>query len=355
MAGLQEIVALLRKVNFPEIDRDIVSLGYLKDIREEDGVHTIRIELSTNLQGAGERIEADLHRVLREAGIAYRLDMNVRYLPAAREEAEASRPGTLLQDVPYKVAVASGKGGVGKSTVAVNLALALARLGYRTGLLDGDIYGPSIPLMLGLEGAQPQVENHLMVPIERFGVRTMSVGYLVDRHTPVVWRGPMAGKAIEQLMSDVAWGGTEILVFDLPPGTGDIQISLSQKVELSGAVIVTTPQDVALIDAGKGVGMFQKVSVPILGIVENMSYFACPHCGERTDIFRSGGGRREADRLGVPLLGEVPIDPQVAVGGDEGSPILARSPEAPAARAFLSLAERVVEALGMQPPPPRQT
>jgi ATP-binding protein involved in chromosome partitioning len=348
MASQSDVVGVLKKVTFPGIDRDIVSLGYLKDLREEGGVFRIRIEMSTNLPGAGEEIEAAARRALEAAAIPFDLDMQVHYQQARTPEGMAPPESEdILSAIPYKVAVASGKGGVGKSTVAVNLALGLARMGHRTGLLDCDIYGPSIPLMLGLEDEQPLVRGHRMVPLERYGVRSMSIGYLIDRDTPVIWRGPMVGKAIDQLMRDVEWTGTEILVFDLPPGTGDIQISLSQKIDLSGAVIVTTPQDVALIDAGKGVAMFEKVSVPILGIVENMSFFSCPHCGRRTDIFRSGGGRREAERLGVPLLGEIPIDAEVAVGGDEGEPILSRAPDSPAARAFLALASRVSSSLGV--------
>jgi ATP-binding protein involved in chromosome partitioning len=348
MPSQSDVVRALKQVTFPGLDRDILSLGYLKDIREESGVFVIVIELSTNLRGAGEEIEASARRALSEAGIPYRLDLRVHYQQARPPEgAEMPEPEDALPEVPIKIAVASGKGGVGKSTVAVNLALGLARLGHATGLLDCDIYGPSVPLMMGLEQEQPIVREHRMVPLERYGVRSMSIGYLIDRDTPVIWRGPMVGKAIDQLMRDVEWDGTEILVFDLPPGTGDIQISLSQKIRLSGAVIVTTPQDVALIDAGKGVAMFEKVSVPILGIVENMSYFACPHCGRRTDIFRSGGGRRQAKRLSVPLLGEIPIDPEIAVGGDEGQPILARSPESDAARAYLSLATQVMKILAV--------
>lgn len=347
MPDAQTIVDALRKVAFPGIERDIVSLGYLKDIREEDGRFVIRLELSTNQQGAGERIEQEAHSALRATGIPYHLDMHVRYLPSARDAAEAE-PERLLDSIPVKIAVASGKGGVGKSTVAANLAIGLARLGIRTGLLDADIYGPSIPLMLGLEGAQPRVAEHRMEPVERYGIRSMSIGYLVDRHTPMVWRGPMAGKAIEQLMSDVDWEGTEALVFDLPPGTGDVQISISQKIRLTGAIIVTTPQEVALIDAGKGVSMFRKVSVPILGLVENMSHFVCPHCAGQTEIFGSGGGRREAERLGVPLLGQIPIDPQVVVGGDEGSPVLVRNPESAAGQAFLNLAARVADLTGLR-------
>jgi ATP-binding protein involved in chromosome partitioning len=348
MPDAQTIVDALRKVFFPGIERDIVSLGYLKDVREEDGRFLVRLELSTNQQGAGERIEEDAHAALRATGVPYHLEMHVRYLGSGKEEAEAE-PERLLDRVPVKIAVASGKGGVGKSTVAVNLAIGLARLGVKTGLLDADIYGPSIPLMLGLEGTQPRVAEHRMEPVERYGIRSMSIGYLVDRHTPMVWRGPMAGKAIEQLMSDVDWAGTEALVFDLPPGTGDIHISISQKIRLTGAIIVTTPQEVALIDAGKGVSMFRKVSVPILGLVENMSHFVCPHCHGQTEIFGSGGGASEAERLGVPLLGQIPIDPQVVRGGDEGSPILVRNPESPAGQAFLALAARVASLTGLRP------
>jgi ATP-binding protein involved in chromosome partitioning len=348
MPDAQTIVDALRKVLFPGIERDIVSLGYLKDVREEDGRFLVRLELSTNQQGAGERIEEEAHAALRATGVPYHLEMHVRYLPSGKEETEAE-PERLLGGIPVKIAVASGKGGVGKSTVAANLAIGLARLGVRTGLLDADIYGPSIPMMLGLEGTQPRVVDHRMEPVERYGIRSMSIGYLVDRHTPMVWRGPMAGKAIEQLMSDVDWEGTEALVFDLPPGTGDVQISISQKIRLTGAIIVTTPQEVALIDAGKGVSMFRKVSVPILGLVENMSCFVCPHCHGQTDIFGSGGGAREAARLEIPLLGQIPIDPQVVLGGDEGSPVLIRNPESPAGQAFLALAARVAGMTGLGP------
>jgi ATP-binding protein involved in chromosome partitioning len=348
MPDAQTIVDALRKVLFPGIERDIVSLGYLKDVREEDGRFLVRLELSTNQQGAGERIEEEAHAALRATGVPYHLEMHVRYLPSGKEETEAE-PERLLGGIPVKIAVASGKGGVGKSTVAANLAIGLARLGVKTGLLDADIYGPSIPMMLGLEGTQPRVVDHRMEPVERYGIRSMSIGYLVDRHTPMVWRGPMAGKAIEQLMSDVDWEGTEALVFDLPPGTGDVQISISQKIRLTGAIIVTTPQEVALIDAGKGVSMFRKVSVPILGLVENMSCFVCPHCHGQTDIFGSGGGAREAARLEIPLLGQIPIDPQVVLGGDEGSPVLIRNPESPAGQAFLALAARVAGMTGLGP------
>src|SRR5262249_15038745 len=236
--------------------------------------------------------------------------------------------------------------GVGKSTVAVNLAVALARRGARVGLLDADIYGPSIPLMMGTD-APPEIDpdGRGIVPFTRFGVRFMSLGFLLPKDTAVIWRGPMVMKAIEQLLRDVAWGELDVLVVDMPPGTGDAQLTLSQKVRLSGAVIVTTPQDVALADAIKGVAMFRKVDVPVLGIVENMSYFACPHCGGRSDIFGHGGGRREAERLGVPFLGEVPLDAAIREGGDRGRPVVAEAPDSPLAQAFLDVAVRVESAL----------
>lgn len=346
MTRPETILEALRGVRFPGIDRDIVTLGYVKEIHEQDGTTIVRIEMSTNQPDAGAAIEREARTALQGLGFPVDLDMRVRAPHAHPEPAPAQ--ATLLSDIPYKIAVASGKGGVGKSTVAVNLALALARLGSRVGLLDCDVYGPSVPLMLGMENEQPLVRNDKLVPLSRYDVRSISIGYLIDRATPVIWRGPMVGKALDQMMTDVEWDNTEIMVMDLPPGTGDIQISIAQKVALSGAVIVTTPQDVALIDAAKGVSMFEKVKIPILGLIENMSAFVCPHCGETTEIFRAGGGRREAERLGVPLLGEIPIDPRIPVGGDLGNPIVAQAPDSVPGRAFMQLAEALRARLGIQ-------
>src|SRR6185436_6484971 len=229
----------------------------------------------------------------------------------------------------FKVAVASGKGGVGKSTVAANLALALARVGHKVGLMDSDIYGPSQQMMMGIDEKPYVNETNQIVPIERYGVKVMSLGFLMDVDQPVIWRGPMVMKAVEQFLQDVAWGTLDVLVIDLPPGTGDAQLTLTQKVHLSGAVIVTTPQDIALIDARKGLAMFQKVNVPVLGIIENMSYFLCPHCGERSDIFSHGGARREAERLGTDFLGEVPLDMAIRETSDDGRPITVSDPQSP--------------------------
>jgi ATP-binding protein involved in chromosome partitioning len=248
----------------------------------------------------------------------------------------------LLPDVEHVVAVASGKGGVGKSTVAANLAVSLAALGYRVGIVDADIYGPSMPMMFGIT-ERPRIEANQVIPFERYGVKVMSLGFVVETDTPVIWRGPMVMKALEQLLADVRWGALDYLVVDMPPGTGDAQLTITQKVPLSGAVVVTTPQDVALIDARKGLAMFRKVNVPVVGIVENMGTFVCPHCGESTDIFKSGGGRRTAELLKTPFLGTIPLDAEIVLGGDQGRPIVVSKPDGPHAKSFQAVARAVVE------------
>jgi ATP-binding protein involved in chromosome partitioning len=237
--------------------------------------------------------------------------------------------------------VASGKGGVGKSTVAANLALALKRGGATVGLLDADIYGPSQQMMMGCTDKPRVNAAEKILPVDGNGVAVMSLGFLMDPDQPVIWRGPMVMKALQQFIEDVEWGTLDYLVVDLPPGTGDAQLTITQQVPLDGAVIVTTPQDVALIDARKGLAMFQKVNVPVLGMIENMSAFVCPHCGERSEIFKHGGGRRTAEQLGVPFLGDIPIDPAIVLGGDAGTPIVASHPDSAAAKAFLELAAAV--------------
>jgi ATP-binding protein involved in chromosome partitioning len=343
MIEAEKILNALREVKFPGIDRDIVSLGYVKDITEEEGRAIVTVEMSTSLPDAGAFVEEGVRGALDRLEVPHEVRMRVRS-PQAHPAAQAQN-ARLLETVPIKIAVASGKGGVGKSTVAINLALAIARMNVNVGLLDCDVYGPSIPLMMGLESEQPLVRADRLMPLERYGIRSFSIGYLVDRDTPVIWRGPMVGKALDQMMTDVDWTGTEVMIMDLPPGTGDVQISIAQKTALTGAVIVTTPQDVALIDAGKGIAMFDKVQIPILGVVENMSYFLCPHCGERTDIFRAGGGRLKAERHGVPLLAEIPIDARIPVGGDLGRPIMEEAPESEAGLAFIEAAAAIMRAV----------
>jgi ATP-binding protein involved in chromosome partitioning len=245
------------------------------------------------------------------------------------------------------VAVASGKGGVGKSTVAANLAVRLGQLGHRVGLLDGDIYGPSVPTMFGIQ-EKPIISGNRIVPFDKYGILLMSLGFILDADTPVIWRGPMVTRALEQMLGDVEWGRLDYLILDLPPGTGDAQLTLTQKVPLAGAVIVTTPQDVALIDARKGLAMFKKVNVPVIGIVENMSSFVCPHCGQVTDIFKKGGGERTAKFLGTAFLGAIPLDPKIVLGGDSGVPIVVAEPLGPHADAFRQVAEAVVDEVSRQ-------
>ena len=240
--------------------------------------------------------------------------------------------------------ISSGKGGVGKSTVAVNLAVALARQGLAVGLLDADVHGPSLPRMLGVS-AKPELINKQMIPLEVWGLKAMSIGFLVEPDTAMIWRGPMVMSALEQMMGQVAWGPLDILVVDMPPGTGDAQLTMAQRVSLTGAVIVSTPQDIALIDARRGVRMFEKTRVPVLGIIENMSVFCCPACGTRTELFGHGGARREAEALGVPFLGEIPLLLDVRIAGDAGTPITASAPDSPAAQAFAAIAAQVWGAL----------
>ncbi len=247
-------------------------------------------------------------------------------------------------DVPgvkHIIAVASGKGGVGKSTTAVNLALGLAANGLATGLLDADIYGPSMPRMLGVTEKPESADGKMLKPIEKYGLKTMSIGYIVNEDTPMIWRGPMVSSALEQMLRDVQWGDLDVLVVDMPPGTGDAQLTLAQRVALAGAVIVSTPQDIALVDARKGLHMFRKVAVPVLGIVENMSYFLCPKCGERSEIFGHGGAHEEADKLGVPFLGEVPLHLDIRTTSDSGHPIVASKPDSPHAQVYKNVAGRV--------------
>lgn len=256
-------------------------------------------------------------------------------------------PVKRLSQVKNIIAVASGKGGVGKSTVAVNLAVALSQNGAKVGILDADIYGPSLPTLMGLKNTPPLVDEtqRKLLPLEKYGIKTMSIGYLMKDQDAAAWRGPMVGRMIQQFIEDVAWGELDYLVIDLPPGTGDAQLSLSQLIPLSGAVIVTTPQDVALADVVRGVAMFQKVNVPILGVVENMSYFACPHCQERSEIFSHGGGARKAGELNVPFLGALPLDVATRIGSDEGKPVTVADPKGEQSRRFQDFSARVLEEL----------
>ncbi|MEK7869995.1 MAG: Mrp/NBP35 family ATP-binding protein [Nitrospirota bacterium] len=251
----------------------------------------------------------------------------------------------FIPGVKHVIAVSSGKGGVGKSTVASNLACALALTGAKVGLMDADLYGPNIPMMMG-SSKGPEQKDGKIVPVENYGVKLISMGFLVPEEAPLVWRGPMVHQYLQAFFRDVLWGELDYLLLDLPPGTGDVQLSISQMVPLAGAITVTTPQEVALYDVRKGMAMFQKVNVPLLGIVENMSSFVCGHCGERTDIFSHGGGERAAEKLGIPFLGRIPIDPAIRDGGDSGHPIVVGNPASPQAAAFRDIAQKIIGALG---------
>jgi len=344
----------LKKVRYPGYSRDIVSFGIVRGVKFHEGIASARFELATDRPELLEQIKAEAEKVLAAVPGVTRVFVETQALPPAGMQAPRPIGGQdLIPGVRRVIAVASGKGGVGKSTVAVNLAVCLARLGWRTGLLDADIYGPSIPLMMGAEGNPDITEDKRAVPFERHGVRIMSIGFFLERDAALVWRGPMVMKAVTQLLGDVAWGELDYLVVDLPPGTGDAQLTLSQSIRMDGAIIVATPQDVALLDAVKGVTMFRKVEVPILGIVENMSFFCCPKCGERSDIFSHGGARRESERLGVPFLGDVPIDPAIRIGGDSGIPVVVAHPDSAQSLAFLAIAEGVARELDGTPSPER--
>jgi ATP-binding protein involved in chromosome partitioning len=347
----EKVLEVLKTVRFPGLSRDIVSFGFVKDLAIGGGNVSFRLEIMTESPRAAEEIRRDATEKLRALpgvnAVTIRLDVQQPGPAPPRGAAGVPPPqANILQEVRFKVAVASGKGGVGKSTVAANLALALARVGHKVGLMDSDIYGPSQQMMMGISEKPFINEANQIVPIDRFGVKVMSLGFLMDVDQPVIWRGPMVMKAVEQFLQDVAWGKLDFLLIDLPPGTGDAQLTLTQKIHLSGAVIVTTPQDVSLIDARKGLAMFQKVNVPVLGIVENMSYFICPQCGHREEIFKHGGGRRTAEQLKVPFLGEIPLDPKVAIGGDAGEPIVAADPKSGVTAAYLRIAEEIARQLG---------
>jgi ATP-binding protein involved in chromosome partitioning len=347
MPTQEQVLDALKTVRFPGLSRDIVSFGFVRDIRVDGGAVSFTIHFQTENPAVGQQIARDAEAAVRAlegvSEVHLNLEIGARQSAGASAPMAAGQPNTLA-GVKYRIAVASGKGGVGKSTVSTNLSLSLRALGYSVGLLDADIYGPSQQMMLGIEG-RPQIDeaDEKIIPMERHGVKTMSLGLITEPDTPVIWRGPMVMKAIDQFLTDVKWGNLDFLIIDLPPGTGDAQLTLTQKAGLTGAVVVTTPQDVALIDARKGLAMFRKVNVPVLGIIENMSYFICRHCGEREEIFGHGGGQRTAEMLGVPFLGEVPLDPKVVVGGDSGEPIVVSDPQAPAAAAFRELARQVAQ------------
>jgi len=334
----------LKKVQDPELRRDIVSLGMVKDLRVEGDAVSLKVELTTPACPLKDTIGKDVEAALRQAGAA-RIDLSwgaqVRSAPGVSQAA-------LTPGVKNIVLVGAGKGGVGKSTVALNLAVSLARMGAKVGILDADIYGPSLPVMTGTTSRPGSKDGKRLEPIVAHGLKTMSIGYLIDPDQALVWRGPMVTGALLQLLRDVNWGELDYLILDLPPGTGDVPLTLAQNVRAAGVVLVSTPQDVALADVIRAKLMFDKVSIPVLGIVENMSTFICPHCRQETAIFDHGGVRAAADKLGMRFLGEIPLDLAVREGGDKGLPIAAGQPDGPQAKAFLATAQQVAGAISVQ-------
>jgi ATP-binding protein involved in chromosome partitioning len=371
---------ILKTVPYPGYSRDIVSFGMVKNISIDARNVGVLIRLTEHQPQIADQIRESVSAALRNVpGVAnMQVDLEMPPAPSPQVEHEhhshadhgqhehhdhghshgrqappfPTQEAQALPGVRSIVAVASGKGGVGKSTVATNLAVALSQAGFRTGLLDADIYGPNIPLLMGVEG-KPEVKgDNRIVPFFNHGVKMQSLGFFLTDSTPVIWRGPMVMKAVQQLLQETDWGELDVLVIDLPPGTGDVQLTLVQTVPLTGAVLVTTPQNLALLDVQKGAEMFRHVDAPLLGIVENMSYFVCPDCGKETEIFRRGGGQKESERLGIPLLGRIPLESAVCDAGDAGVPVVVGAPDSRAGQEFRQVAAAVVDVLTNKPQRP---
>jgi len=337
------IIERLKSVKFPGYSRDIVSFGLVKEVKLSGGDVLVRLAIATSNPAIPETIKRDAENAVSATpGVtSARVVIDISS-PPDTGKGSAGASATGITGVKHVIAVASGKGGVGKSTVAANLAAALRQRGLKTGLCDCDIYGPSIALMFGASQEQPMaMADNTIIPIERYGIKVMSMGSLLDDNSPAILRGPMVTRATQQFLRQVDWSGLDYLILDLPPGTGDIQLTIVQTVALSGAIIVTTPQEVALIDARKASAMFAKVNVTVLGLVENMSFFVSPSDGKRYDIFGSGGGKREAARLRVPLLGEVPIDVATREAGDRGMPVVLENPKSAVSSIFFSIADEL--------------
>jgi ATP-binding protein involved in chromosome partitioning len=340
----EEVLEVLKQIMDPDLGRNIVDLDFVKDLEIQDGKVSFKLELTTPACPMREQFQTRADELV--SGLEWVDDVKVELSARVRGKPTPS----AVQPIPgvkNMIAVASGKGGVGKSTIAANLAIALQQTGARVGILDADVYGPSVPTMFALHESPTingEGEESRVIPLEKFGIKLMSMGLLAGGDTPVIWRGPMVHSLLTQFLTHVDWGDLDYLVVDFPPGTGDAQLTMTQ-APLSGVVIVTTPQQVSLLDARKGLHMFRKVKIDVLGIVENMSYFACPHCGERTSIFREGGGETASRELGVPLLGQIPIDPEISLSSDEGVPIILRNPSSEVSEAYRELAGKVAAEL----------
>ncbi len=339
MASLDHATVLdaLRGVKDPDLHRDIVSLGFVKELAIQGGRVAFTIELTTPACPVKDAMREQARAAV--AALPGVTDVEVTMTAAVRAARNVESQQAAIPGIKNIVAVGAGKGGVGKTTLAVNLAAALSRLGSRVGIIDGDIYGPNVPIMLGIR-EQLLAEGDKIAPATKYGMKVVSMGFLTNDESPVIWRGPMLHSVIRQFFHDVAWGELDYLVIDMPPGTGDVALSLSQTVPVAGSIVVTTPQEVSLADSRRAVRMYQKLAIPVLGIVENMSYFVCPSCEHESDIFGRGGGERTASAMDVPFLGRIPIYEPIRRGGDEGQPLVIAEPDSPAAQAFLRVAEQ---------------
>ena len=369
MASRDEVMAALAKVPGPDGRTPLPESGAISGLTIRDGKVFLAIvvdpERAKVLESMRARAEAAIRAAPGIVSAVVTLTAEAARAPGGpapghahehgggeqRRQAHGGRSSAPIPGVRHIIAVASGKGGVGKSTLACNLAVGLAKLGLKIGVLDADLFGPSMPRLFGLT-AKPDLApgGKMLVPLEAYGVKVMSIGFLIEEGAPVIWRGPMVMSALTQLLREVDWGALDVLVVDMPPGTGDTQLTMAQNVPLSGAVIVSTPQDLALIDARRGIAMFKQVHIPLIGVVENMSYFLCPHCGGRTDVFSHAGAQREAEKLGVPFLGEVPLDIVIRANSDDGRPVVASLPDSAHAGAFLEIARRVAQTLEVGAP-----
>src|SRR3984893_11150179 len=331
------VLDALKIVKDPDLNRDIVSLGFIKDLTIDGGKVAFTIELTTPACPVKDQMRDQARAAgMQVAGVTA---VDVQLSARVREAAGPDAGRAALPGVKNVIAVGAGKGGVGKTTVAVHVAIALAKCGSKVGIIDADIYGPNVPIMLGLK-TQLTTDGQKIVPAEKYGLQVISMGFLTGDDAPIIWRGPMLHGALQQFFREVAWKDLDYLVIDLPPGTGDVALSLSQTVPVAGAIVVTTPQQVSLADSRRAVAMYKKLNIPPLGIIENMSYFVCPNCTHESDIFGHGGGERMASDLGVPFIGRIPIYQPIREGSDEGVPLVISEPDSPAARAFLAAAER---------------